>query len=235
MSQSDDAGVGAIGLTDAMVADYLRRHPEFFDRHPALLAEIQVPHGSGEAISLIERQVSLLREQNEQSRKRLRELIEIARGNEELATRMHRLALLLMDAAEPKDIFHTLYDNLRRNFNADRVAVRLFAAPAFIDTFPGEEFAGRDRNEQALFRSIIDRKKPLTGRLKRQQQVFLFGDEGDDIASAVMVPLQGPEWGGILAIGSTDPGRYTEGMGVELLRNLGEVLSLIVKPWIKEA
>jgi len=235
MSKAGEGGGESLELDAATVADYLRRHPEFFDDHPALLAEIQVPHGAGEAVSLIERQVFLLREQNEQSRKRLRELIDIARHNEELATRMHRLALSLMDAAEPKDIFGTLYDSLRRNFSADRVAVRLFAAPAFIDSFPGEEFAGRDCNELGLFKSIIDRKKPLTGRLKRQQQVFLFGDEGDDIASAVMVPLQGPDWGGILAIGSTDPGRFTEGMGVELLRNLGEVLSLIVKPWIKES
>lgn len=221
-------------LSEESVAEYLREHPEFFSRHPELVAELTVPHGSGEAVSLVEKQVSVLREQNEEVRKRLHELIEIARQNEELARRMHQLSLTLMDAAEPGEIFKTLYDNLRRNFHADHVIVRLFAEPAFVDSYAGEEFAGSDIPELALFRSIIAKRMPLSGRLKRQQQVFLFGDSGDDIASAVMVPLHAPDWGGILAIGSRDADRFQEGMGVELLANLGEILSFILKPWIAE-
>jgi uncharacterized protein YigA (DUF484 family) len=147
---------------------------------------------------------------------------------------MHQLALTLMDAAEPKDIIKTLYDNLKKNFRSDRVVMRLFADPAFIDTFAGEEFAGADTKESSLFKSIIDKRLPLSGRMKRQQQVFLFGDDGDDIASAVMVPLHGKGWSGILAIGSLDPERFQPGMGVELLANLGEVLSFILKPWVVE-
>ena len=83
-------------------------------------------------------------------------------------------------------------------------------------------------------RAIIDKRLPLSGRLKRQQQVFLFGDAGDDIASAVIVPLHGKGWGGVLSIGSRDSNRFTETMGVELLANLGEILSFILKPWIVE-
>jgi hypothetical protein len=214
------------------VADFLRRHPEFFEQHPALLAELRIPHDRGDAVSLVERQVAALREQNQNSRQRLLELFDIARRNQELATRMHQLALSLMDAGDPRDIFATLYDNLRRNFNAERVVVRLFAKPAFIDFYPGEEFVDPGVEEAKLFRAVIERGKPLTGTLKRQQQVFLFGDAGDDIHSAVLVPLKGERWGGVLAIGSPDPERFTEHMGVELITNLGEMLSLILKPWI---
>ncbi|MBI2994324.1 MAG: DUF484 family protein [Gammaproteobacteria bacterium] len=234
MKDTEDETVRAGALTADMVAEFLRRHPDFFDRHHELLAELQIPHASGAAVSLVQRQVAVLREQNEQSRKRLRELIDIARRNEELATRMHLLALQLMDAAEPRDIFATLYENLRRNFNAERVSVRLFAEPAFVDSCAGDEFAGSTAKELVLFKSIIEKRKPLSGKLKRQQQVCLFGDGADDIKSAVMIPLQGRGWGGILAIGSSNPERFHEGLGVELLRNLGEMLSLIVKPWVKE-
>jgi uncharacterized protein YigA (DUF484 family) len=221
-------------IDSEFVSRYLLAHPDFFVDHPEVLKEIQVPHVSGEAVSLVEKQVSLLREQNEQTQKRLHELIEIARQNEELARRMHSLALTLMDAAGPKEIFDTLYENLRRNFRVDHVAVRLFAAPAFIDSYAGIEFAGTGAPELVLFKSIIDKRLPLSGRLKRQQQVFLFGDDGDDIASAVIVPLHGRGWGGILSIGSRDANRFTESMGVELLANLGEILSFILKPWIVE-
>lgn len=214
------------------IADYLDRHPEFFREHPDLLGRLEIPHTrSGQAVSLVERQVKTLREQNQKLRRQLHEMIEIARQNEELARRMHKLALTLMDAAEPADIFSTLYDNLKRNFHADQVAVRLFADPATMDTLPGAEFAGSDNSASELFRTLLETREPLCGRMKQQQQTFLFGSEGRGLASSVMVPLHGPGWNGILAIGSLNPERYQPGMGVELLANLGEVLSFILNPW----
>lgn len=216
------------------IVDYLNKHPGFFNEHLDLLTELEVPHASGEAISLVERQVSILREKNQQTSKQLHELIEIARQNEGLAHRMHQLSLTLMDVSEPKEIFATLYDNLTKNFHADRVSLLLFAEPAFVDSYAGEEFAGKDTLEQSLFKTIIEKREPLCGRMKLQQQVFMFGDDGNEITSSVMVPLHGPGWGGILSIGSFDPDRFQPGMGVELLANMGEVLSFILKPWIAE-
>jgi len=235
MSVQEEENLESNTITEDMVSDYLKNNLDFFNKHPDVLAELNIPHDRGTAVSLVERQVSVLREQNEQSRKRLHELIEIARQNEELARRMHQLALTLMDADDPKDIFNTLYDNLKKNFRADRVVVRLFANPAFVDSFPTDEFAGTEITEQSLFRSIIEKRLPLSGRMKRQQQVFLFGDDGDEIASSVMVPLHGEGWGGIMSIGSFDAERFQAGMGVELLANLGEVLSFILKPWVEQS
>jgi len=234
MSVQEEKNLESNTITEDMVFDYLKNNQDFFNKRPDILAELNIPHNTGSAVSLVERQVAVLREQNEQSRKRLHELIEIARQNEELARRMHQLALTLMDADDPKDIFNTLYENLKKNFHADRVVVRLFANPSFVDTFATDEFAGKEVTEQSLFRSIIDKRMPLSGRMKRQQQVFLFGDDGDQIASSVMLPLHGEGWGGILSIASFNPERFQPGMGVELLANLGEVLSFILKPWVEQ-
>jgi uncharacterized protein len=234
MSGQETESLESNNLTENMVSEFLRDNPEFFNKYPDILSELKIPHNHGAAISLVEKQVAVLREQNQQTRKRLHELIEIARQNEELARRMHQLALTLMDADDPKDIFNTLYDNLKKNFHADRAVVRLFANPSFVDSFATDEFAGCETAEQSLFKSIIDKRLPLSGRMKRQQQVFLFGDDGDQIASSVMVPLHGQGWGGILSIGSFDAERFQAGMGVELLANLGEVLSFILKPWVEQ-
>ncbi len=234
MSVQEEKNLETTNTTESMVAEYLRDNLDFFTKHPEILAELIIPHSHGGAVSLVERQITVLREQNEQVRKRLHELIEIARQNEELARRMHQLALTLMDADDPKDIFNTLYDNLKKNFHADRAVVRLFANPSFVDSFPTDEFAGKEITERSLFKSIIEKRLPLSGRMKRQQQVFLFGDDGDEIASSVMVPLHGDCWGGILSIGSFDAERFQAGMGVELLANLGEVLSFILKPWVEQ-
>ena len=220
--------------TENLVADYLKNNLDFFVKNPVILAELKIPHEHGGAISLVEKQLTVLREQNRETNKKIHELIEIATQNEELARRMHQLALTLIDADNPKDIFSTMYDNLKKNFHADRVIVRLFANPAFIDSFPTDEFVGKESIEESLFKRIIEKREPLSGKMKHQQQVFLFGDDGDDIASSVMIPLHGVGWGGILAIGSFDAERFQPGMGIELLANLGEILSFIIKPWIEE-
>ena len=220
--------------TENLVADYLKNNLDFFVKNSALLTELKIPHEHGGAISLVEKQLTVLREQNQETNKKIHELIEIATQNEELARRMHQLALTLIDADDPKDIFSTMYDNLKKNFHADRVIVRLFANPAFIDSFPTGEFVGKESIEESLFKRIIEKREPLSGKMKHQQQVFLFGDDGDDIASSVMIPLHGVGWGGILAIGSFDAERFQPGMGIELLANLGEILSFIIKPWIEE-
>ena len=220
--------------TENLVADYLKNNLDFFVKNSAILAELKIPHEHGGAISLVEKQLTVLREQNQETNKKIHELIEIATQNEELARRMHQLALTLIDADNPKDIFSTMYDNLKKNFHADRVIVRLFANPAFIDSFPTDEFVCKESIEESLFKRIIEKREPLSGKMKHQQQVFLFGDDGDDIASSVMIPLHGVGWGGILAIGSFDAERFQPGMGIELLANLGEILSFIIKPWIEE-
>ena len=55
-----------ITIREDQVVGYLRRNPDFFARHDDLLAEISLPHDSGSAISLLERQVNILRERAEQ-------------------------------------------------------------------------------------------------------------------------------------------------------------------------
>ena len=221
--------------TENLVSNYLKDNPDFFIKHPSIIAELKIPHDSGNAISLIEKQLAILRDQNKKTQKRIYELIEIARQNEELARRMHQLALTLMNENDPKKFFPTLYKNLKKNFYADIVVVRLFANPTSVFSFPIKEFVGKDSSEDLLFKNIIKNLEPKSGKMKKKQQVFLFGDKSNEIASSVMIPLHGLDWGGILAIGSFDEEHFQPGMGIELLSNLGEILSLIIKSWVQES
>jgi len=58
--QKENESIIADAMMDEnIIAKYLESHPDFFQRHADLLANIQVPHGAGTA-SLIERQVAIL-------------------------------------------------------------------------------------------------------------------------------------------------------------------------------
>ena len=66
------------------VAEYLEQNPGFFEQHADLLSDIKLQHGSGGAISLIERQVAVLREKNQALESNILQLVQIAQDNEVL-------------------------------------------------------------------------------------------------------------------------------------------------------
>ena len=63
-------------LSAQAVANYLIDNSDFFAQHPEILAELSLPHNSGSAVSLMERQVAILRETSIQTRHKLSEFIQ---------------------------------------------------------------------------------------------------------------------------------------------------------------
>lgn len=205
-------------MDETVIAKYLTSHPDFFQRHPDLLATIQVPHGTGTA-SLIERQVAILREKSRDLEEQLNGLIRTARGNEQIVTRLQRFTLELMRADGVDDVIATCQDILRQDFNADFVTLKIIGGD---DTM---HFITEDNENLKSFNSLFKSKKPVCGRLKEQQQEFLFENNADEVKSTALVPLFNAEKIGILALGSKDERRFHPGMGTVFISHLGELVS----------
>ncbi|MCZ6881361.1 MAG: DUF484 family protein, partial [Gammaproteobacteria bacterium] len=78
-------------ISDQAVAHYLDSNPEFFERHALLLGKLHLPHQTGSsAVSLVERQVGILRQRNRKLENQLRELMAIAQDNDELSDKIHQ-------------------------------------------------------------------------------------------------------------------------------------------------
>src|SRR6185436_5879274 len=136
MSQLEiGAAVGA-PLTETIsedsIADYLKSHPDFFERHGTLVLGLKLPHRAGGAtISLVERQVSMLRQRNAQLERQLKDLVAVAKQNDVLVEKIHQLCLKLMRAPTLLQRLERLETGLREDFAAERAVLVLFpAAPA---------------------------------------------------------------------------------------------------------
>lgn len=204
-------------VNDERVAAWLVHHPDFLLRHPAVLAKLDVPHGSGSAISLIERQVAVLREQLANERGRLRHLVARAHDYEALLERLHALTLRLIVAPDLQHALQVLEQALCEHFKADAVAVKLFP----LEAEQREQRAGDPRVRD--FVDFVDRDRCLCGPFAPEQAETLFGPLAVAIHSAALVPLHAHEHTGVLAIGSADPKRFTPDMGNELLERLGAI------------
>jgi uncharacterized protein YigA (DUF484 family) len=214
------------------VVDFLRNHPSFLDDHPELLSELSIPHASGEAISLMQRQVAVLRNDNNRLKEQLEGLVGFARQNENLNARIHTLVLTLMNAVGPQAIFARLEQCLREDFGADRVAARVFAEPAFVDSGDVPQFVGSESAAREPFDALIVADRTVCGAIGDAQRQSLFTDL-DETASAVVMPLLGKRWDGVLVIASHDGERYQADMGTEFLTYLKDVVALVVDPWVK--
>ncbi|MGH8536037.1 MAG: DUF484 family protein [Gammaproteobacteria bacterium] len=232
MTSKDPSRIGE--GADAVVAAYLKAHPQFFVEHPAVLAEIAVPHVTGEAVSLVERQVAALREQYRRLESKYRELLTIAAENDDLRRRLHELTIKLLGSDDIKVTIATLYRALMEDFRADFVALKVFAAPRPVNGEPVPEFLGRDAAERDVFAALIAGMHPRCGGLEPSQRDALFGAARGENGSAVLLPLARRRWSGVLGVGSFDARRYASGMGVDFLAQLAEVVSQIIDPWIAD-
>jgi uncharacterized protein len=228
---NEPAAGSAASPTAAMVAAYLRENPDFFTAYPDVLRDIEITHSAGEAVSLLERQVAALREENERMKGRFERLVALAKSNEDLIGRIHQLALALMEAAGPEAIFATLSERLAGEFKADRVRALVFARTSFLEPAQVPQFVGRDSAARKPFTELLRVGVPRCGALTEAQTASLF-DGGTRGGSAALLPLSGKGWDGLLAISSNDERRFDKNMGTEFLAYLGDIVSLIVDPWV---
>ncbi len=209
-----------VPLDEQAVVDYLRQHADFFLRHDYLLPELELPHAdTGAAVSLIERQVAVLREQRHELKRKLQQLTQTARDNEHLLERIERLILALLESPDDETALLRLRSGLREDFHADAVELKWLHGDA------------QGTAAQQLFDRIIQRKEPVCGHIAPAQGQFLFGKVAEELASGAVIPLLDPHDGhcmALLGIGSIDPRRFHAEMGTTFLRYLGAVLARLL-------
>lgn len=231
MSQRQEQ-VSVNNNAERVIAEYLRNHPDFFNRHPELLEALRIPHPCGSAISLIERQVQQFRQQNQQLRKKLRDLVKVARDNDCLAKRMQHLNLALIECKQLDETMLAVQSVLRDQFNADFTAFRLALSSPVGVLLTEQDLL--HPNALTLFRPVFDSGRPICGRLTLQQKQHLFDDSAERVASVALIPLKGADWKGVLAIGSLDANRFYPGMGTLFLSRIGELISHAIQPHLHE-
>lgn len=229
MSKQPIRGVEPGSAGEDQIAEHLIAHPEFFDRHPGVLTRLKLPHQRGSAaISLVERQVLVLREKHEALEHKLGELIENGRANDAIADRMHRLTRRLLRARDFIGVIGGLETSLREDFGASRWVILVtdpsFGAPdsaasAHLRVVP------RGSAELRIFETFFESARPRSGQIRDTQRDYLFGADGSQVGSTVLIPLGERAGLGLLAIASHDTERYLPTMSTDFLVRIGEIVS----------
>ena len=210
---------------DLELISLLRENPDFLQRYPELLAVLEVSHQCGPASSLIEKQVAVLRQQNQDQEKQLRELMDIARDNERLTRSRHNLAINLLSAHDLDDVISIVLAVLSDELAADYAVIKLFSN----DKERIEQAAGLfvDANDESLkaFKTMLEHKNTVCGKSTEPQKMFLFGDKANSIKSVAVIPLVAGANLGLIGLGATNGERFGSSMGTDFLAQTGDLIS----------
>ena len=207
------------------IKHYLKAHPDFFERHAHLLAEMFLPspHGKG-TISLAERQQIAQRDKIRVLESRFTELILTAEENEATAQKVHELTLGLLYAKDVASLHTHVVDFLAAHFQLPNAQLKLWtneshaADHLFIEA------------EESLKNWAKDLSQPYCGTLPTMDIAGWFTDTP---ASLAVIPMRYQEVTfGLMAIPSEQRSRFYAGMGTLFLNQIGELVSASLARYI---
>jgi hypothetical protein len=226
MTTREARGLPAADAEEESVARYLQHNPEFFERHQALLARLRLPHSrGGSTISLVERQIEVMRERHAALEAKLAELVRVARDNDAVADRFHRFARRLLRAESRQAALDEIETSLRDDFDAFNSVLLLVSEKPQESTQRFLRGIAADDPNLKSFESLFASAKPRCGQVRDSQRDFLFGSDANDIGSVALVPLGEKGSMGLLALGSTERDRFHPGMSTEFLARMADLIA----------
>jgi uncharacterized protein YigA (DUF484 family) len=206
------------------VAQYLRDTPAFFDANAELLAAITVPHPhGGRAVSLVERQVDVLREKNKALEMRLAELLRIGQENDAIGERLQRWTRELLRERDLQRLPERIVEGMGEGFSVPQVALRIWRVD---DAHAGLPAALPVEPEVIALADSV--KQPYCGANADFKAATWLPGGGAQTRSIALLPLRvgaAPEAFGLLVLGSPDPARFQQGMGTAFLERIAEIAS----------
>jgi uncharacterized protein YigA (DUF484 family) len=230
--QSAALPVDEPALTAEAVADYLLRNPQFFHQHQHLLLELSIPHESGRAISLLERQVALFRERQEQLQDQFHEFLVNAHTNDNLFERTRHMILALLKCESIAAVRELVEANFNSEFNASAAGLVLVNDAGTVD---GNALPCITTSAvRTALGELYLKQTTYCGPLNLVQSELLFPQHPAPLVSAAIVPLKLDERSRtklgnglpLLLLASADREHFNSSLDTLFLDFLGEILAV---------
>lgn len=205
------------------IAHYLARHQDFFEQHPQLLSQMQLPHPhDGQAISLVERQSLMLRERVKSLEGRVAEMVRNGQENDAISEKLTSWVRSLLSETDEGALPATLIYELKRIFEVPYAALRLWEVKPALESL---DCAQAVESDTVTFANSM--RVPFCGSNVGFEASSWLGPDGV-VKSVALLPLRvgaQMETFGMLVLGSPDAERFHSSMGTAFLERIGELAS----------
>ena len=211
-------------VSNKEIAEYLILNPNFFKENPEVLNSIEIIHESGAAVSLIQKQVELLRSNYNSTTDKLMELLGIAKNNEDIFILTKELILSLIDASSIEEIVALIEKSFVADFGAKKSKVLFFTESS--KNLP----KGRVKNPaeaRNILGNLLKPGKIFCGEVNKKVAKFIFNQK-TGVKEMALVPLNSSSLLGLIALGSDQPGKYSDNKDTLFLDFIAEVASKLI-------
>lgn len=227
--------VAEADISDIQIVDYLKKNPEFFRHHPDILGDMTLPHASGKAVSLVERQVAILRERSIQTRHKLGELLDIASDNDALFNKTQALVLALLKATTIDELIATTRTQFEQQFDVESASILLLCDNSKDAAVNIDSSALRSREDATQhINNLLDHQQTLCSALREGEAGFLFA-EPEKIGSAAVTARDIPAEGNdtrytlLLSVAHQNSDHYNQNTGTLFLDYIADILQLLIQ------
>ena len=221
-------------LTADRVRRFLTRHPDFLNRHPALLTVLTPPaYRNGEGVLDMQRfmldrlQREVIGLKNVQD-----EILAASRGNLSSQAKIHAAVLALMEARTFDDLIRRATADLATLIDVDVVSLCVEAVPESEAT--NAITCGVRILEPDAVAGWFGEAGDVVLRSDIAGDGALYGEAASHVRAEALLRLdigtRGPA--GMLALGSRHVERFHSGQATDLLNFLGAVLGRAIRGWL---
>lgn len=220
-------------VTEAQVAAYLRRHPDFLRENPELLDAMAPPgRDQGEGVlDLQQAMVERLRDELGEVLQQRDELLVLSRSNLASQARIHRIVLDLLAARSFERLIETITTDLAVALDLDIVAL---CVERPRDGTPTPPVAGVKCLEPGSVDAIFGPGRSILLNAEVSGDPEVFGGAAGLVSSEAMLRLtiSSATPPALLAFGSRNAEHFHEGQGTELLAFLAQVIERLIRAWL---
>jgi len=207
-------------MTDEVVAQYLRDHPDFFKSKQELVGLMALPVHQEGAVSLVEIQLKRQREQIAALEEEITQLMSIAANNGQHFHQFMTLQAILLKCCTLSQVVDAIHQFSKK-----------LSLTAYIKLLHSDhpKYQISMENWQRFATNHFNGKQAYLGRLKNSDRRLLFANSHcPELGSFVVLPLEKSEPLGIIAFSSDDGGHFQPNMDTLFLRHLAILISHLV-------
>ena len=184
------------------VEQYLRQNPRFFEGREDLLSEMLLSHPqTGKTVSLLERQLAVLRSKSDSYESQVNEFIGHASANTQIFEKIQSFSAALMRNQTDQEAVDCIYQQMQLLFSVDESSLHSFDLPN--QSLDGLKQLGVNQRWANALATTLKADRPVCGAIEHEWRQGLFY-QYDSIASVCLIPLGEQSVWGVLALGSLD-------------------------------
>ena len=204
------------------VINFLKENPDFFIDYPDAIEHLEIKHESGEALSLIEKQVEFIKSKNLATSTQLKDFILNAKANELLFEKVRKLISIILSTEDFEGLLTSTESFFINELGTEKCKL-LFFTQEELYRVSAERIIEPEIATQT-FSKIFKEVDIFLGKLPNEIASLTFGAQAD-IKEAVIGKLLSEKIAGILILGSSVEEKYTPDQDTLFLNFILEVLS----------